>query len=130
MATKDNRPVRRVADARFCSKFPACRAPLDTRCTAGNPEHVIVKVTRSGGFAGLVTHGELDTTAEPDTDRLDTALRALPSTDLGTGRPQPDRYVYRLEIRETPNAAPTHHTVAEQDLTASTAWLLDRVLKR
>jgi hypothetical protein len=90
---------------------------------------VIVKVTRSGGFAGLVRHGELDTTTEPDAGRLESALRALPGTDLGTGRPQPDRYVYRLEIRETPDADPTHHTVAEQDLNESTAWLLDRVLK-
>ncbi len=91
---------------------------------------MIVTVTRSGGFAGLVTHGELDTDAEPDTDRLDTAVRALPTTDLGTGRPQPDRYVYRVEVRDTPDADPTHHTVAEQDLNESTAWLLDRVLKR
>ena len=91
---------------------------------------MIVKVTRSGGFAGLVTRGELDTTAEPDADRLETALRALPATNLGTGRPQPDRYIYRVEVRETPTADPTQHTVAEQDLNESTAWLVNRVLKR
>ena len=90
---------------------------------------MIVKVTRSGGFAGLVRRGELDTAAEPDADRLETALRALPSTNRGTGRPQPDRYVYKVEIRENPSADPTQHTVAEQDLDEDTAWLLDRVLK-
>ena len=90
---------------------------------------MIVTVTRSGGFAGLVRRGELDTTAEADADRLETAIRALPTTDLGSGRPQPDRYVYRVEIRDSPAAEPVHHTVAEQDLNESTAWLLDRVLK-
>ena len=90
---------------------------------------MIVKVTRSGGFAGLMAHGELDTTAEPDTDRLEAAVQALDPARLGSGRPQPDRYVYRLEVRDTPDADPTHLTVAEQDLDQTTAWLLDRVLQ-
>ena len=92
--------------------------------------HLIVKVTRSGGFAGLVTHGELDTSAEPDAGRLEAAVHALNSADLGSGRPQPDRYVYRLEVRDAPDADATHLTVAEQDVDQTTAWLLDRVLKR
>ena len=91
---------------------------------------MIVTVTRSGGFAGLMAHGELDTSTEPDTSRLDAALRALDTADLGTGRPQPDRYVYRLEVRDAPDADATHHTIAEQDLDPDTAWLLDRVLKQ
>lgn len=90
---------------------------------------MIVKVTRSGGFAGLKAHGELDTSAEPDTERLEAAVQALGSADLGSGRPQPDRYVYRLEVRDAPDADATHHTVAEQDLDETTAWLLDRVLR-
>jgi hypothetical protein len=31
-------------------------------------------------------------------------------------------------VRATPDGDATHHTVAEQDLDESTAWLLDRVL--
>ncbi|GAA2803438.1 hypothetical protein PWY87_26640 [Kribbella solani] len=92
---------------------------------------MIVTVTRSGGFAGLTKHGELDTSAEPDADRLEAAARALGAKDLGTGRPQPDRYVYRLEVRDAQDADATRqtvHTVAEQDVDAATAWLLDRVL--
>jgi len=89
---------------------------------------LIVTVTRSGGFAGLVAHGELDTTTQPDAERLEAALQALGSAELGTGRPQPDRYVYRLEVRATPEGDATHHTIAEQDLDESTAWLLDRIL--
>ncbi|MEV6271917.1 protealysin inhibitor emfourin [Kribbella sp. NPDC051936] len=86
---------------------------------------MIVSVTRSGGFAGLIQQGELDTTGQPDADRLEAAVRALGAKDLGSGRPQPDRYVYRLEVRD---ADTTTHTVAEQDLDETTAWLLDRVL--
>ncbi|GAA1583970.1 hypothetical protein GCM10009804_45410 [Kribbella hippodromi] len=90
---------------------------------------MIVTVTRSGGFAGLTKHGELDTSAEPDADRLEAAARALEAKDLGSGRPQPDRYVYRLEVRDDQDAAQQAvHTVAEQDVDAATAWLLDRVL--
>lgn len=90
---------------------------------------MIVKVTRSGGFAGLMAHGEVDTEAEPDTDRLEAALHALETADLGSGKPQPDRYVYKVEVRDVPDGYPTHHTVAEQDLDEDTAWLLDRILK-
>ena len=91
---------------------------------------MIVKVTRSGGFAGLMAHGELDTSAEPDADRLEAAVQALGGADLGSGRPQPDRYVYKLEVRDAPDADATHHTIAEQDLDQTTAWLLDRILQR
>ncbi|WP_405058929.1 hypothetical protein OG474_40225 [Kribbella sp. NBC_01505] len=89
---------------------------------------MIVTVTRSGGFAGLVAQGELDTSSAPDSEQLEAAVQALGTAELGSGRPQPDRYVYRLEVRATPDGAATHHTVAEQDLDASTAWLLERVL--
>ena len=91
---------------------------------------VIVTVTRSGGFAGLTKHGELDTNAQPDADRLNAAVRALDTKPLGSGRPQPDRYVYRLEVRDAPDGDAAQHTVAEQDVDETTAWLLDRVLGR
>jgi hypothetical protein len=90
---------------------------------------MIVTVTRTGGFAGLTTHGELDTASEPDAAEVEAAVHSLAGRSLGTGRPQPDRYVYRLEVRNTADAPPTHHTIAEQDVDESTAWLLGRVLK-
>ncbi|GAA1658897.1 hypothetical protein GCM10009744_60280 [Kribbella alba] len=90
---------------------------------------MILKVVRSGGFAGLVAQGELDTSAEPDSERIEQAARKLDPSQLGSGRPQPDRYVYRLELRDAPEAEPTQLTVAEQDLDEDTAWLLDRVLQ-
>src|SRR3954454_12977338 len=92
---------------------------------------VIVTVTRSGGFAGLTKHAELDTSDQPDAAKLEDAVRALGAKDLGSGRPQPDRYVYRLEGRDAADVLDTdatRHTIAEQDVDETTAWLLDRVL--
>lgn len=95
---------------------------------------MIVKVVRSGGFAGLVAEAELDTSAEPDGQRLEEVARGLSGDWLsgrsGSGRPQPDRYVYRLELRTGPEAEPSELTLAEQDLNQDAAWLLDRVLSR
>jgi len=39
--------------------------------------------------------------------------------------------VYRLEVRDAADVLDTdatHHTIAEQDVDETTAWLLDRVL--
>ncbi|HEU4945744.1 MAG TPA: protealysin inhibitor emfourin [Kribbella sp.] len=91
---------------------------------------MILKVVRSGGFAGLVARGELDTAAEPDGGRLEETVRRLDPARLGSGRPQPDRYLYRLEVRDAPDAEPTELMLAEQDLDQDAAWLLDRVLTR
>ncbi|MEV8371655.1 protealysin inhibitor emfourin [Kribbella sp. NPDC056861] len=90
---------------------------------------MILKVVRSGGFAGLMASGELDTSAQPDSERLEQVARGLSSAQLGTGRPQPDRYVYRLQVYDAADSEPTELIVAEQDLDADTAWLLDRILQ-
>ncbi|TWD83936.1 hypothetical protein FB561_5107 [Kribbella amoyensis] len=89
---------------------------------------MFLTVRRSGGFAGLTASGELETTGEPDVNRLEAAAHGLDQARLGTGRPQADRYVYRLEVRTEPSAEPVTYTVAEQDLDETTAWLLDRIL--
>lgn len=86
---------------------------------------MIIVVHRTGGFAGLTEQAELDTADQPDQDRLETVAGSLDQARLGTGRPQPDRYVYRIEVRDERT---TQVTVAEQDLDPATAWLLDRVL--
>ncbi|WP_112239052.1 protealysin inhibitor emfourin [Kribbella monticola] len=91
---------------------------------------MILKVVRTGGFAGLVAQNELDAAAEPDRERLEQAAHGLQQKQLGSGRPQPDRYVFRLELRDNADAEPTVFTVAEQDLDQETAWLVDRVLQR
>ncbi|WP_241995982.1 MULTISPECIES: protealysin inhibitor emfourin [Kribbella] len=90
---------------------------------------MILRVVRSGGFAGLMARGELDTSADPDAERLERVARGLDQARLGSGRPQPDRYVYQLQVRDSDDAEPTELTLAEQDLDQETAWLLDRVLQ-
>jgi Emfourin len=85
---------------------------------------VIVTVTRSGGFAGLVRTAELDTAAAPDGDRVEQAVRRLDPARVPSSGPQRDRYVYRLQV---PGA---EMTVAEQDLEAELAWLVERVLQK
>jgi hypothetical protein len=98
-------------------------------CTRRNSKEkeMILTVIRTGGFAGLTKQGELDTAGQPDADRLESAARPQA---LGSGHPQPDRYVYRLEVRDAQDADATQHTVAEQDVDQVTAWLFDRVLSR
>lgn len=90
---------------------------------------MILKVVRSGGFAGLMAQGELDTAGQPDSERLERVARGLDQDRLGTGRAQPDRYIYQLHVREHAGGEATEVTVAEQDLDEETAWLLDRVLQ-
>ncbi|MFC0625644.1 protealysin inhibitor emfourin [Kribbella deserti] len=89
---------------------------------------MIVTVVRSGGFAGLVARGEVDTNEAEDGGRLEETVRRLEAAQPGGGRPQPDRYIYRLQVRPEPEAAATEITVAEQDLDPDLAWLVDRVL--
>lgn len=76
-----------------------------------------------------MARGELDTSADPDAERLERVARGLDQARLGSGRPQPDRYVYQLEVRDSDDADPTELTLAEQDLDQETAWLLERVLQ-
>jgi hypothetical protein len=85
-------------------------------------------VLRSGGFAGLTARGEVDTTVAEDGTRLEEAVRRLDPATMGTGRPQPDRYIYRLQVRPEAEADPTEITVAEQDLDADLSWLITRIL--
>ncbi|MGC4941290.1 protealysin inhibitor emfourin [Kribbella sp. DT2] len=87
---------------------------------------MFLKVSRSGGFAGLMTSGELDTSGEPDAEVLEAVAVRLTEQPPGTGRPQPDRFVYRLEISAGERVAAV--VIAEQDLDRDAAWLLDRVL--
>jgi hypothetical protein len=114
----------------------ACRANLDRTGRLGKglagprpgEYSVFLKVSRSGGFAGLKTSGELDTSGEPDAEVLEAVAVRLIEQPPGTGRPQPDRYVYRLELSAGERVAAV--VVAEQDLDQDAAWLLDRVLTR
>jgi hypothetical protein len=80
---------------------------------------VRVAVTRSGGFAGLVRRAEVDSADHPavagliDTVRLD---------DVPRSRPQPDRYVYEIQIGDR------SARVGEADLHGPLRELVDHVM--
>ena len=83
----------------------------------------LVVVRRTGGFAGLRTSGELD--LDGDDPRAPEAAGLVDRVDLavvGSGPPQPDRYVYDFDL--CGDAA----TVAEQHLTSELRRLADLVL--
>ncbi len=77
---------------------------------------VILKVERSGGFAGLMAGGELDTSAEPDRERLEKVVRGPgPGTaGLWSSTARPVRLPPAGERHG--GREPTQLTVAEQDL--------------
>ncbi len=87
------------------------------------PTRVVVR--RSGGFAGLTTSGEVDLAAAGADERAREVRDLLARIDvrgLRTGAPQPDRYVYDVEIDGQ------HVTVQEQDLTDDLRRVADLVL--
>jgi hypothetical protein len=84
----------------------------------------LVRVARSGGFAGLTVRGELDLTS-PD-PRVPQVQRLVDRVDLAAvavGVPQPDRFVYRFEL-----CGDGPLDVPEQDLTPDLSDLAGLVL--
>lgn len=78
-----------------------------------------VAVTRSGGFAGLVRRAEVDSADHPAVAGLlgDVRLDEVPEH-----RPQPDRYVYDIQIGD--HCA----QVGEADLHGPLRELVDHVM--
>ncbi|HEY0537163.1 MAG TPA: protealysin inhibitor emfourin [Actinoallomurus sp.] len=78
-----------------------------------------VAVTRSGGFAGLVRRAEIDSADHPTVAGLIGDVRL---DDVPEPRPQPDRYVYDIEIGD-------HSAqVGEADLHGPLRELVDHVM--
>jgi len=87
-------------------------------------DDTLVRVARSGGFAGLTVRGELDLTS-PD-PRVPQVQRLVDRVDLAAvavGVPQPDRFVYRFEL-----CGDGPLDVPEQDLTRDLSDLAGLVL--
>ncbi|MGH3445451.1 MAG: M4 family metallopeptidase, partial [Nocardioidaceae bacterium] len=94
----------------------------------------IVAVTRSGGFAGVVTSGEVrldphpldppDPHLEPREAEISMLVSRIDFATLVAGSPAPDRFVYTFSVhgREA--------VVGEQDLTADLARLAALLLSR
>ncbi len=82
----------------------------------------MVRVRRSGGFAGLTETGELDLASDPRAPRVIALLARIDITHLRSAAPQPDRFVYDFEW---PDA---EVTVPEQELTTELSLLARVVL--
>lgn len=89
---------------------------------------MIINVVRSGGFAGLVIERSLDTAGAADRDAIEQRVRQIDLAGVPDNHPQPDRYIYRIQVSGERERAPQEAKVAEQDLSADLAWLVDRVL--
>jgi hypothetical protein len=85
----------------------------------------LVRVTRSGGFAGLTMTGEvdLDQLDDPDRSIWRSALRAG-FTPPGGHQPAPDRFLYRVHLEQTGLDV----TVGDHELPDDLRTLLDRVV--
>ncbi|MEE1795794.1 hypothetical protein PUR28_34295 [Streptomyces sp. BE308] len=83
-----------------------------------------IQVSRTGGFAGIARHREVDTSGRPDTAEWETLAKEA----LAAGRDSPptgvpDGFRYRLTIGD--------RTVycADPDLTGAQRTLISRILK-
>ena len=76
-------------------------------------------VTRSGGFAGMVRHAEIDSADHPSVAGLIDAIRL---DDVPEPKPEPDRFVYDIAIGD--HAA----RVGESDLHGPLHELVDHVM--
>ncbi|WP_193609734.1 protealysin inhibitor emfourin [Nocardioides lijunqiniae] len=82
-----------------------------------------VRVRRGGGFAGLTTEAEVDLDGDDErAGELRGLVERIDLTGLRTGRPQPDRFVYDVQL---PGASAR---VFEQDLTEDLRRVVELVL--
>jgi hypothetical protein len=83
----------------------------------------VVAVRRTGGFAGLSADGELDLDG-PDPRAVEAAalVERIDLASVAGGDPQPDRYVYAVDLDGA------HATVPEQHLTPDLARLVTLLL--
>jgi hypothetical protein len=84
----------------------------------------VVRVQRSGGFAGLVTEGEVDLDAADQRAReLATLIDRVDLREVAGGEPMPDRYVYAFDL------CGSFASVPEQRLTDDLRRIAELVLR-
>lgn len=81
-----------------------------------------ISVFRSGGFAGLVRHAEIDTSERDDAQEWHDLVRRADLSAHEESAGKPDRYTYRVDVdgRTT--------KIGEADLDEPTRLLVNRVL--
>ncbi len=90
------------------------------------PPDTVVRVNRSGGFAGLSTTGEVDLSSDdPRVPAVRALVERVDLASLAPGRPQPDRFVYAFTLMGGPTVR-----IHEQALTPELRELADLVLAK
>ena len=80
-----------------------------------------IRVTRSGGIAGLRRTWVVVVEDQPDSDQWQLLISSLPWADAEVSAPQPDRYTYEIVCAQ-------HRVLlAEQSIDGQWRELLDRV---
>jgi len=88
------------------------------------PADTVVRVARSGGFAGLTVRGELDlASTDPRVPEVQLLVDRVDLAAVAVGAPQPDRFVFRFEL-----CGDGPLDVPEQDLTPDLSDLAGLVL--
>ncbi|CUR55446.1 Peptidase M4, thermolysin [metagenome] len=99
-------------------------ARADLHSAAAVPDSGVVEVSRSGGFAGLVTARSLDLTAEGDrAQEARSLVERIDFAQTASGSSHPDGYVYRFRVGDTEVTVPEHHVSG--DLARLAAIVLD-----
>ena len=98
-----------------------------TPAAAASPAPAVLRVRRTGGFAGLTTASEVDLTGhDPSPEQVRDLLGRAHLASAGAGSdPMPDRYVYEFQLDD---AEPVR--VAEHALTDDLAALARAALAR
>ncbi len=82
----------------------------------------VVRVGRSGGFAGRTIAGQVDIDADERGDEVSELLHRIDFAAVGKATPQPDRFIYVFEVGDR------EVTVHEQLMTDDLRRLADLVL--
>lgn len=82
----------------------------------------VVRVRRTGGFAGLRVDGEIDLATSPKGSEVARLLARTPLAAVSASSPQPDRFVYHVRVGDD------EVSIAEQDLTPDLSRIIDLVL--
>ncbi|QRX90626.1 protealysin inhibitor emfourin [Streptomyces noursei] len=77
-----------------------------------------IRVTRSGGFAGLTLHAELETSGRPDAAELERlATDAVTAAEPESSPVVPDGFEYEITVDDhTAHCADPHLTDAQRQL--------------
>jgi hypothetical protein len=84
----------------------------------------VIAVRRSGGFAGIVTTGQVVLGDDPRTSEVEMLLAGISPDAFMAVEPQPDRYVYTFELGDR------EVTVPEQQLTPELGRLAQLLLQQ